>query len=204
MFSLQPGLAAKVEGHQHWIKVDDADGMYALHKANGATIVEELMDRPWGTREYVVKDPGGYHLRFAGPPSAEVARSQPFPEGVELDRRKPTPEEYADIAGKTFEYKQLVPGILESTWGGVVALSPAGEVIAVTRIMHDAPGWFSIWDVAVLPQWQGRRIGTRMMEEALSMIREFSAGAIVHLFTYRHGFYERLGFGKESVSMLRL
>jgi hypothetical protein len=43
-----------------------------------------------------------------------------------------------------------------------------------------------------------------MLEEALAMIREASPGAIVYLFTYKHGFYERLGFAKELVSMLRL
>ncbi|MFO0769047.1 MAG: GNAT family N-acetyltransferase [Nitrospiraceae bacterium] len=71
-------------------------------------------------------------------------------------------------------------------------------------MMHDAPGWFSIWDVAVVPDWQGQRIGSTMMHEALEMIREASPGAIVHLFTYKHGFYERLGFAKETVSMRRL
>ena len=204
MFNLQPELAAKVKGHQHWVKVDEVDELYRLHRANGAMVVQDIEDKPWGAREYVVEDPNGYHLRFAGSPASDAPKSEPFPEGVTIERRKPTPEEYAGVAGGVFGYKEPVPGLLESTWNGLVARSPDGVTIAVLRIMRDAPGWFSIWDVAVVPDWQAHRIGSTMMREALEMIREASPGAIVHLFTYQHGFYERLGFMKEVVSMRRL
>ena len=120
-------------------------------------------------------------------------------DGVTIERRKPTDDEFLMVIGELQD-----PGLLERTWNGVVAHSPSGEPIGVLRIIWDAPAWFSIWDVAVLPEWQGRRIGSTMMKEALEMIREASTGAIVHLFTYKHGFYERLGFTKETVSMRRL
>jgi ribosomal protein S18 acetylase RimI-like enzyme len=204
MFNLQPELAAKVQGHQHWIKVDDADEVYRLHRARGAKLVQNIDDKPWGFREYVVEDLNGYHLRFAGPVSTDPPKSQPFPEGVAIELRKPTDEEYANVAGVVFKRKEVVPGLLERTWGGVVAMSPSGEAIGLTRIMYDAPGWFSIWDLAVLPSWQARRIGSKIMEAAIATINEESPGAIVHLFTFQHGFYERLGFGLETVSMRRL
>src|SRR5438046_8208687 len=88
MFSLEPDLAAKIRGHQHWIKVDDADELYRLHKSKGAQIVSEVDDKPWGFREYVVEDINGYHLRFAGPPSSEPPKSKPFPNGITIERRK--------------------------------------------------------------------------------------------------------------------
>jgi ribosomal protein S18 acetylase RimI-like enzyme len=69
--------------------------------------------------------------------------------------------------------------------------------------MMDAAGWFSIWDVAVLPEWQAHQIGSTMVKEALEIIHETSPGATVFLFTTKHGFYERLGFSKESVSLRR-
>ncbi|MBA3726863.1 MAG: VOC family protein, partial [Armatimonadetes bacterium] len=53
MFNLQPDLAARVGGHQHWIKVDDADELYRFHQAKRAKIVEGIEDKPWGVREYV-------------------------------------------------------------------------------------------------------------------------------------------------------
>lgn len=204
MFCLQPVLAQHVTGHQHWIKVDDADALYEKHRLNTAMIISEIENKPWGAREYVVEDINGYHLRFAGPPSSDVAPSRPFPDGVKIERRKPTEEEYSTVAGAAFGYKEPSPGLLEGTWGGVVALTPDAGTIGVLRIMRDAPGWFSVWDVAVVPDWQAQRIGSEMMKEALAMIGEAAPGANVHLFTYKHGFYERLGFNKETVSMRRV
>ena len=204
MFNLQPELAAHVRGHQHWIKVDDVDALYRLHNGRRAKVVSDIEDKPWGAREYVVEDLNGYHLRFAGSPASDAPKSKPFPEGVTIERRKPTSDESGRVAGQAFGHKEQVPGLLEGTWNGLVARSPDGETIGVLRIVWDAPGWFSIWDVAVVPDWQARRIGSTMMREALEMIREASPGAIVHLFTYKHGFYERLGFTKETVSLRRL
>lgn len=204
MFLLQPELAAQVAGHQHWFRVEDADAMHSFHLERGAKILSPPENMPWGAREYTVEDPTGYRLRFAGPPAGEVRPSVPFPAGVRIERRLPTAEEFAAVAGKEF-YKQGVPAdFLEKSWNGVVALSAEGEAIGVLRIVHDAPGWFSVWDVAVLPEWQGRHIGQRMMEEALDLVHVASPGAWVFLFTYKHGFYERLGFGRESVSMRRV
>lgn len=204
MFNLQPELAAKVRGHQHGVKVDDVDELYRLHTSLGAEVVAEIEDKPWGLREYIVEDLNGYHLRFGGPPASEAPSSKPFPEGVTIERRKPTKAEFEQVAGREFGHRGAVPGLLENTWNGVVARSAQDEVIGVLRVMHDAPGWFSIWDVAVVPEWQAQRIGSTMMKEALDLIREASPGAIVYLFTFKHGFYERLGFAKETVSMRRL
>ena len=197
MFGKDPELAARVKGHQHWIKVEDADALHADHVARGAKIVDEIADREWGVREYGVEDVNGYHLRFAGPPSTEAPKSQPFPEGVRLERGTPLGDEFERVAGGS-------RGILEQTWNGVTARTSDGEAIGVLRIMHDGPGWFSIWDVAVVPEWQAKRIGSKMMEEAMAMVREDSPGAWVFLFTSKQGFYERLGFGVESVSMRRV
>ena len=122
MFNLQSELAAKVKGHQHWVKVEEVDDLYRLHRANGATVVQEIEDKPWGAREYVVEDLNGYHLRFASSPVTNAPSSKPFPEGVTIERRMPTPDEYVAVAGQAFSYKVLVPGVLESTWNGLVAL----------------------------------------------------------------------------------
>ncbi len=205
MFNLNPDLAQKVKGHQHWVKVDEPDELYRRHKKAGAKVVSEIEDKPWGFREYVVEDLNGYFLRFAGPISSSAPASKPFPAEVKLTRRKPTSGEYADVCGKAFGGRQDgTADLLAGTWGGVVALAPSGGTIACLRIMNDAPGWFSIWDVAVVPEWQSQRIGTAIMREAIAMIREVSPRAIVYLFTFKHSFYERLGFGLESASFLRL
>jgi uncharacterized glyoxalase superfamily protein PhnB len=50
-----------------FIWVTDADNLYNLHLRNGAEIIEPISDRPWGARQYVVKEPNGYYLKFAQP-----------------------------------------------------------------------------------------------------------------------------------------
>jgi uncharacterized glyoxalase superfamily protein PhnB len=47
--------------------VDDVDQAYAEHRRCGAKIVEDIADRPWDARQYVVEDPNGYRLKIAQP-----------------------------------------------------------------------------------------------------------------------------------------
>lgn len=209
MFCLQPELAGQVAGHQHWVKVEDADVHYARHRALGARIVEEIGDRPWGAREYVVEDLNGYRLRFAGPPSSDASASRPFPSHVSIGHDTPTSEEYervrlAAFGGSESAFPDKVGSVLDRTWKFVTVRDSSGHLIGVVRIMHDAPGWFSVWDVAVDPAWQGQRIGSRMMEEAMKLVHDDSPGAFVFLFTFKAGFYEKLGFANETVSMRKV
>jgi catechol 2,3-dioxygenase-like lactoylglutathione lyase family enzyme len=44
--------------------VGNADELYQFHRANGVEIVEAPEDRPYGIREYSVRDLCGYHLAF--------------------------------------------------------------------------------------------------------------------------------------------
>ena len=45
--------------------VSDIDSVYAHHRAAHADITEELTARPWGVRQYVVREPNGYLLKVA-------------------------------------------------------------------------------------------------------------------------------------------
>lgn len=44
--------------------VGDADALYAFHRANGVEVIEPLGDRPYGLRDYMVRDLNGYALSF--------------------------------------------------------------------------------------------------------------------------------------------
>jgi uncharacterized glyoxalase superfamily protein PhnB len=44
--------------------VGDADQLYEFHRSNGAEIVQAIDDRPYGIRDYAVRDMFGYHLVF--------------------------------------------------------------------------------------------------------------------------------------------
>jgi catechol 2,3-dioxygenase-like lactoylglutathione lyase family enzyme len=54
--------------------VGDADQLYEFHRANGVDIAQVIDDRPYGIRDYTVRDRYGYYLVFghhllnAGPP----------------------------------------------------------------------------------------------------------------------------------------
>lgn len=61
-------LAARVAGQEIVLMVDEVvDALYARHTgdpAASAAIVSRLETKPWGTREYTLKDPSGYLLRI--------------------------------------------------------------------------------------------------------------------------------------------
>ncbi len=43
-------------------EVDDVDAEYRRLKAEGLEIVQDLVDKPWGERSFVVDDPNGAHI----------------------------------------------------------------------------------------------------------------------------------------------
>jgi uncharacterized glyoxalase superfamily protein PhnB len=47
--------------------VEDVDKVFAEHRQRGAKVVEEIADRPWDARQYVLEDPNGYYLKIAEP-----------------------------------------------------------------------------------------------------------------------------------------
>jgi uncharacterized glyoxalase superfamily protein PhnB len=47
--------------------VEDVDAWFARHQDSGAKIVEEISDREWDARQYVIEDPNGYFIKVAQP-----------------------------------------------------------------------------------------------------------------------------------------
>ena len=47
--------------------VQDVDRVFEEHCRNGATIIEQVSNRAWDARQYVVEDPNGYRLKIAEP-----------------------------------------------------------------------------------------------------------------------------------------
>jgi catechol 2,3-dioxygenase-like lactoylglutathione lyase family enzyme len=54
--------------------VDDVDAVYERSREHGGVIVSELDRKPWGLREFSLRDPDGNVLRI-GSPSGEAAES---------------------------------------------------------------------------------------------------------------------------------
>ena len=64
----QARLIIEKEMHPEiFIWISDADKLFETHTKNGAEIVEHLADRPWGAKQYIIREINGYHLKFAQP-----------------------------------------------------------------------------------------------------------------------------------------
>jgi catechol 2,3-dioxygenase-like lactoylglutathione lyase family enzyme len=203
MLCQQPGLAARVEGHQHFFRCDEIDALHARHQALGAPIIEAMENKPWGFREYVVRDINGYHLRFAGPEKYQrprTARSS-LPGYIRLEQRLPTVEESVALT-KAVGWNRTVEILrvsLKNSLYGVVAIDgrdPHNQrIVGSIRVIGDGGTFFYIQDVAVLPEFQNQRIGSAMMELTMAWLKTAAPkGAWIGLFTGKPGFYERHGF----------
>lgn len=77
---VQPDLAAgeKFTGKGMILsfEVEDVDAEYARLKKIGIMICEELKDKPWGERSFVINDPNGVHLYIykSIPPTPDYQR----------------------------------------------------------------------------------------------------------------------------------
>jgi len=86
--------------------VSDADELYASHRANGVEVVEEIGDRAYGIRDYLVKDLYGYRLVFGHPiynvgPKIRIERVDV---SVRLEKR------LAGLLQDLAEYKRMTVG----------------------------------------------------------------------------------------------
>jgi catechol 2,3-dioxygenase-like lactoylglutathione lyase family enzyme len=66
-----PGMAALLASSglhpDIFLWVQDVDMIFAEHRQRGAKIIEEVSDRAWDARQYVLEDPNGYRLKIAEP-----------------------------------------------------------------------------------------------------------------------------------------
>ena len=208
MFNQQPSVAAHIEGHEHHYWSDELETLHARHQAAGAPIISPIDNKPWGLREYTVRDPNGYHLRFSGPLKYERPKSatETLPAYVHIVERKPTQQEYVDLheavgwsnAESSFQFVE------QSVTAFLAIDTRSNRAIGMARVMNDANKWHSIWDVIVRPEHQGQHIGTAIMEAAVARINQLSPGSIVYLFTFKPDFYARVGFKNDTVTMRRL
>ena len=203
-FSLNPTLAESAEGRAVWIRVRNVQAMYALHQKRGAEIVAALEPKPWGVSEYTVRDLNGYRLNFAGSGGAREA-SRALPAEVRIESRLPTgPEMTALMDAVGWERPanpETAPPVLKAALYGAVAVVD-GQTVGCACVTGDNAGFYYVRDVIVHPDWQGRRVGTALMQALMEYLRAHGAeDALVGLFTGSdlHAFYAQFGFrGKKS------
>jgi GNAT superfamily N-acetyltransferase/uncharacterized glyoxalase superfamily protein PhnB len=223
-FTLNAELAARAKGTSYFIFVDGVDALHGMHVERGAAIVEPIGNRPWGLREYTVRDLNGYDLRFAGPPNyvKPAGALQSMPTNIRIEQRRATPAEYLALTASVGWDRNVdaVPVALANSIYCIVAIDEkiaaeakhrAGEATAedqavgMLRLVGDRARAVYFQDVIVRPSYQGQRIGAAMMEAAMAWLRANApSGAFIGLFTMRHSFYEQFGFQNDPGMHLRL
>ena len=48
----------------HWIYSEDVDATFAEMEKSGADIVEPITDKPWGLRQFTIRDPDGHRFHI--------------------------------------------------------------------------------------------------------------------------------------------
>jgi predicted N-acetyltransferase YhbS/uncharacterized glyoxalase superfamily protein PhnB len=204
MFCQQRELAARVEGHQHFFFCHDVNALRQRHQTTGAPVISEIEDKPWGIREYTVRDINGYHLRFGGSPSYQrpATATSVLPAFIRIVERLPSVDEFAELT-RSVGWNPSDPATsalaLRNSLYGVVALDTRetddGRVVGAIRVVGDGAKFFYVQDVMVRPGLQHLRIGSAMMESVMAWLkRSAPRGAFIGLFTGKGGFYERYGF----------
>ena len=206
MFALSSGPEPKVGGQWHSFFVEGIDAIHDFHGRNGAAICSPLEAKPWGLREYTVRDLNGHYLRFGqqGSDRSATAGREPATD-VAIVARLPTPEEYLELVGAVGwargdqadgDPTDRAARALAGARFGVVALD-GGHAVGSAMVLGDGVTFAYLKDIMVRPEWQARGLGTRIVEALLAALRRSEHdGMLVTLFTGQHlaDFYEHFGF----------
>lgn len=188
-----------------FFRVDDVRSLEAKHRAAGATIAEPLENKPWGVAEYVIRDPDGHRLRFAGARlfDRDAAAATALPGHYRIDVRTPSVADFARLKRSVGwelggDEAYLASVLARSTFCVVATDGRSGEAVGMLRV--DGHGrQFTIWDVMVRPVDQQRRVGSAMLDAAIAHLRTLApAGSFVGLFSTKPAFYERVGFQNDG------
>lgn len=201
LFALASGTDAKPGGQWHSFFVEGIDALFDFHRRNGAEIRSPLERKPWGLREYTVRDLNGHFLRFGqrGSDRSLTAGREPATD-VAIVERLPTPEEHRGLVRAVGwaddDRLDRAARVLAGARFGVVAAAD-GVAVGAGMVLGDGATFAYLKDVVVRPEWQGRGVGTRIVRALLDVLRRSDPeGMLVTLFTGQHlaGFYERFGF----------
>ena len=199
-FSLNQEWAKQVHGESVWLRTKELELLYALHQKNNAEIVVKLVKRPWGFAEYTIRDINGYYITFAEPFS-ERKKSSPFPPNVSIYAGSPSVEQARKLAQSVNWEPPLNAALdmqLQAAVYSVIAEDlESHEIIGCAFLLGDNKTCYYVKDVIVHPEWQGKKIGTAMVQKLMDWLESHGAeDATVGLFTGDHlaPFYRQFGF----------
>jgi GNAT superfamily N-acetyltransferase len=168
-FTLSPELATASKGNSIWIRVQHIDMLYEFHQRKKADIVSPLKTQPWGMAEYSVREINGYYLHFSSPAEPREKSESTFPSSVQIIGRKPTVKEFQYLTtapgNSPGEEDTMTQKRLDAAVFAVVAIDDLNnETIGCALLLGDGASYYYIKDVFVHPAWQGKRVGTALMQ----------------------------------------
>lgn len=199
-FSLCSGMPGCEARGSHFVFLRGLDELHELHQSKGVTIVSPLEDKPWGVREYTVRDLNGYDIRFAQSGTKTKKKDIGLPENFRLERHVPPLEAYEQLIRAVhwapYTNFEILPISLRNAVAGVTAYD--GEVvIGCAMLIGDSASFFYVKDVMVQPHYQNRGVGTALMTELMAIIHEIAPSkSLIGLYTGANlaPFYEQFGF----------
>jgi GNAT superfamily N-acetyltransferase/uncharacterized glyoxalase superfamily protein PhnB len=209
-FTLNPTQAAASKGNSVWIRVQKLEALYDFHQKRNANIVAPLENQPWGMAQYTIRELNGYYVHFAGPIAERQKNTAVLPSTVRIIARPPTIKESrvlsTSIGGTPSTDDAVIEKVLGAAIFAVIAEDAAsGEVIGSALLLGDDASFYYVKDVMVHPDWQGRRVGTALMQELNRWLDSNGANnALVALIAREtlEPFYQQFGFA-QAFSMIR-
>jgi GNAT superfamily N-acetyltransferase/catechol 2,3-dioxygenase-like lactoylglutathione lyase family enzyme len=187
-----------------WLSVflDDVDTFYESVKAKGAKILCAPETMAWGIREMLVEDPDGHRIRFgSGAQSDRQRNASGLPSSIKIMARMPTTPEMHELcvvlgyASAKDEVKEVSPYGIEFV---VVAEDEStGKLVGTAFILGDKSGFYYIKNVFVHPDYQGKRVGSSLMQALTDWMDEHAppnSSAYLHTGESLAPFYRQFGF----------
>jgi len=207
-FSYNPQLAKLSKGNSVWIRIQHIETLYRFHQNKNTQIVAPLEMQPYGMAQYTIEEINGYYIHFAGN-MEEHKKSSSLPYSVRVVGRVPTIKEYQKLqasVGAVVANDGRTEKILSAAIFGVVAENTtSGEVIGCALLLGDYATFYYVKDVMVRADWQGKRVGSAMMQELNRWLdNNGSNNALVGLIAREtlEPFYLQFGF-TQAFSMIR-
>ena len=209
-FYQDPERAAASKGNSVWIRLQRVEELYKMHQHKNAEIVAPLENQPWGMAQYTVKEINGYFIHFAGVITEREKSTTILSTDINIIERIPSIKEYREMAiavgWSPSSADNMIQSILEAAIFAVIAEDTLNnETVGCALLLGDNASFYYIKDVMVCPHWQGKRVGTALMQALTHWLEKNAAdNALVSLIT-REGleaFYQQFGF-VQAFSMIR-
>ena len=183
------------------INLDDVDDYHRLISANGAKILNPPESYSWGMREMLVEDPDGHKIRFGHWTFLREKSKLIIPDQIEIVTDFPSSDQMKKlmIAVEWMKPEDEMPAVSgPATAHTVIAKDKNNnEIIGCAFLSTDNAGFYYMKNVIVHPDWQGKRIGTALVQHLDNWFLEHAPDkSTVTLHTGPHlaPFYRQFGF----------